>query len=183
MKYKTLQKPLKFMSLWIIGLFLIGSCMHFLFALSGNNPFIALFAAVNESVWEHMKLVLLPMILSWFIYYAAEHKKYSIDRNKWFTSAFLSLSAALITIPLIFYFYTEAFGIENIAIDILIFFIALVVGQSLAIHFYLHSKGMHYVLAICLILFLLVVFMVFTYFPPHLPIFQDSLTNRYGILP
>jgi hypothetical protein len=34
-----------------------------LFDLSGQSVIAAIFSAVNESIWEHMKLIYCPMLL------------------------------------------------------------------------------------------------------------------------
>ena len=40
----------------IVFIVFLGSFLHFTFELSGNNPVVALFSAVNESVWEHFEI-------------------------------------------------------------------------------------------------------------------------------
>ena len=50
----------------------MGTLFHFVYEFSGNNTFVGMFAAVNESTWEHLKLLLTPAFLvgiaEWFIY-------------------------------------------------------------------------------------------------------------------
>ena len=52
---------------WQLGGFLFvcaaGTALHFLYQWSGESVAAAPFAAVNESVWEHMKLLFWPMLL------------------------------------------------------------------------------------------------------------------------
>ncbi len=49
-------------SLWmIIPLGIFGSLLHFLFDWSKHNRFVMLFAAVNESYWEHIKIAVWPV--------------------------------------------------------------------------------------------------------------------------
>ena len=59
----------------IIGIFftvLLGTLLHFTYDLSGNSDFVAILSAVNESTWEHLKLIFFPMIvfmlIEFFIY-------------------------------------------------------------------------------------------------------------------
>lgn len=47
----------------IIFVLITGSLAHFVYEWSGNNALAGLFTPVNESVWEHMKLVFFPMLL------------------------------------------------------------------------------------------------------------------------
>ncbi|NMC56369.1 MAG: hypothetical protein GYA50_04010 [Eubacteriaceae bacterium] len=180
-KYKKLSNPEKFIIISIPLLFLFGSMFHFLYELSGDSGIVGLFAAVNESVWEHSKMIVLPVFLFWVIYYIAKGKKYSIDKNKWFTSALVSLITALIAMPMIFYFYTEAFGVEFLVVDIIILFLVLMFGQLLGLHFYKHSKGIKWQAAVFAMILIIIVFMIFTYYPPHIPLFLDTPSGTYGI--
>lgn len=180
--YKTLMPPQKWIIKGIICLFLIGSLMHFLYDLSGENVVVGLIAAVNESVWEHTKMVLLPVICWWSFYYIIKGKEHNIDKNKWFTSALIALVTAIITIPMLFYFYTEAFGVEILAVDIFILFLAVLFGQLLAFHFYKYSKGINLYISICIFLLLIIVYAIFTFNPPHLPLFIDGMSGQYGIV-
>ena len=40
-----------------------GTLLHFLFQWSTYKPAIALFSSVNESTWEHLKLLFFPVLL------------------------------------------------------------------------------------------------------------------------
>ena len=50
---------------WIGFLFTAaaGVAGHFLYDWSGRSAIVAAFAAVNESTWEHMKLLFVPVFL------------------------------------------------------------------------------------------------------------------------
>lgn len=181
MSYKTLSSPEKWIIIGIPILFLIGSFMHFLYDFTGGNLIIGAIAPVNESVWEHLKMVLLPVILWWTIYYFAVGEINNIDKNKWFTGALVSLLTALITIPLLFYFYTRAFGVELLVVDILLLFLALLFGQLAGLHFYKYSKGISSSISIGILILLIFIFVLFTFYPPHLPLFRDNSTGNYGI--
>ena len=39
----------------------MGTLLHFLFDWTGGSAVAALFSAVNESIWEHLKLLFYPM--------------------------------------------------------------------------------------------------------------------------
>lgn len=180
-KYKRLSNPEKFIIKSIPLLFIAGSLFHFLYELSGNSRIVALFAAVNESVWEHLKMIVLPVVLFWCVYYFAKGRKYSIDKNKWFTAALVSLVTALIAMPMLYYFYSEAFGVEVLAVDIIILFLVLMFGQLLGLHFNKYSKGMRWQIAVFTMILIIIVFMIFTYYPPKIPLFMDSQSGNYGI--
>lgn len=178
---KTLSRPEKWILIGIPILFFIGSIMHFLYNIFGENPFVGLIAPVNESIWEHTKMVLLPIILWWSIFFFAREKHYAIDKNKWFTGALASLLTAIITIPLIYYFYTEAFGVELLWADILILLLSVTLGQLLGLHIYRNGTGINANFVISVFIVLILIFMLFTFFPPHIPIFRDGPTGGYGV--
>ena len=41
----------------------LGSALHFTYEFSGRFDFIGVFSAVNESVWEHLKLAFWPSLI------------------------------------------------------------------------------------------------------------------------
>lgn len=181
MGYKTLSPPQRWILKGILIIFLVGSLLHFAYDFSGGNILVGMFTPVNESVWEHLKMLPLPMILWWALYYMINGKKYNINWDKWVTSAAIALITSLITIPLLFYFYTEAFGVELVVVDILILLIAVIVGQLLAFYYYKYGKGIHYKAAIFILFVVVLIFIIFTFNPPQLPIFKDTETRQYGI--
>lgn len=162
-------------------LFLVGTLMHFLYGLSGEAFVVGLFAPVNESVWEHLKLVLWPMVLWWTVYYIRMGKQREIDAPTWFTAALSALVTAQVTIILLFYFYTGAFGVELLAADILIFFLAVLFGQLTGLRVYRRGSSVSWVVPLTLLVILLAVFVVFALAPPNLPLFTDPVNGTRGI--
>lgn len=179
--FNKLKKEEKWILLSIPILFIVGSLFHFLYDFSNQNPIIALISPVNESIWEHNKMVVLPPILFWILFYSITGKSFSINKNKWFTAAFISVITMLITIPMLYYFYTQAFGVELLLVDILILLVANILGQLMGLHFYKHSKGIAWYIALLLLCFIIFLFSIFTYYPPHIPLFIDTQTGLYGI--
>lgn len=47
----------------ICFIIIFGSILHFTFEWAGHNPIVGVFSAVNESVWEHLKLGFWPAIV------------------------------------------------------------------------------------------------------------------------
>ncbi len=178
---KASSKPEKWILLGIPALFLIGACMHFLYDFSGKMTLIGAISPVNESVWEHSKMVLLPVILWWVLYYIVNGKKYCIDKNAWMTGGLVSLVVSLLAMPMIYYFYTGAFGVEILIVDMLILLVAVFLGQMAGLHFYRYSKGIDSTIVILLFVIIVLIFVAFTFNPPHFPIFMDGSTGTYGI--
>jgi hypothetical protein len=166
--------------LWgIVFVLLLGALWHFIFQFSGECKIVGAFAPVNESVWEHFKLGFWPMC----IFAAIEY--YFIGKR---TSNFLPAKAlALYIIPviiaLVFYTYTAIVGHEILAVDIVTFGIAVAVGQLISYRimtFDAMSKYINYG-SIVFIILLVVVFVIFTFNPPALPIFFDGESGIYGL--
>ena len=179
---RKLSKPEQWILLGIPVLFLAGTLFHFLYDLSGQSKLIGAISPVNESVWEHCKMVVFPVIAWWCLYYIFRGKAKRMNSSKWFAGAAAALVTAVISIPLCYYFYTQAFGVELLAVDIFILLLALVLGQCIGLHFYRYSKCISTATSILIIVFVALIFIVFTFFPPHLPIFMDSTNGTYGIL-
>ena len=165
----------------IIGtLFIIflGTALHFTFASSGNNPIVGSFSAVNESVWEHLKLPFWPSIF-WLLIIVYPVRN---TVSNFLSAKVIGIILMLVLIPAVFYFYT-AFTKEILAVDIVTFMIAVLVGQIISFRLYKQEKGsrLTQVTATAIIISLAIIFIIFTFYPPHLPIFMDSETGHYGI--
>ena len=164
-------KPETYTLIGILVLFVVGSLFHFLYSLTGECFIIGLFVPINESIFEHTKMVVLPIFIWWFIFYLFRKKDLFV--NAWFTSALIAMISAIIAIPMLFYFYNQAFGIESLVIDILILLISLAIGQILGLHYYRHGKGIEYHFAIFLMIVIIILFAFFTINPPAFPIFNS----------
>lgn len=47
----------------LVFLLLVGSAWHFVHAATGDSTLVGLVAPINESVWEHTKLIAIPMLI------------------------------------------------------------------------------------------------------------------------
>lgn len=160
---------------------IIGCLMHFIYDWSNKLTVVGVFAPVNESIWEHLKLTFWPILIWWFIGYLFYNKNMSI--SKWLISCTVSELICPIVIVCFYYTYTGALGIESLALDIFSLFLGIITAQSLAFHIYKYAKPRYisiYTSAIVLI-FLITAFTAFTFIPPHIPLFKNSLTGTYGI--
>ncbi|NLL29735.1 MAG: hypothetical protein GX258_01495 [Clostridiales bacterium] len=174
MSFKRLSKPERWIVVGIPLIFIMGSLGHFIYEWSGKNLLLALFFPVNESVWEHIKLGNIPIILWWGFYYFINSRKYNLDKDKWFTAELAALAVSMITTPALYYLYTGAFGAENLIVDILIFFLAILFAQLLGLHFYRYYKGINSGIVIVINILIILIFVIFTIYPPNLPIFISS---------
>lgn len=131
-----MEKKLFFWELFGWGLtVLLGALLHFTYAWSGKLPLVGAFSAVNESVWEHMKLLFVPMFLESFLHAAALGHTYP--------NICAARSAAVLTglvlIPTLFYTYTGVFGTHVLWADIAIFVLAA--AGAFALEFALLRRG------------------------------------------
>ncbi len=156
---------------------LLGTLLHFTYNWSNNNIFIGSFSAVNESTWEHLKLIFFPLLITTLIGYFYIGKDYS----NFLSSQTIGIIISILFIIIFFYTYTGVFGINLSFINILSFIIAIILGnfisyKLLGSFFTLNKKT---ILTILIILFLS--FIIFTYAPPKINLFKDPLSKTYGI--
>ena len=120
-----MKKPLTH---WQIAGFLfvsvVGTLLHFLFDWSGESRLVALIAPVNESIWEHMKLVLWPMA----VFALVEYRSIGKEIGRFWCAKLKGLLTALLLIPAIYYLYTGALGQHWMWFDVAIFFLAVGAG-------------------------------------------------------
>ena len=163
----------------IVFVFLLGALLHFLFEWSGESRVVGLFASVNESVWEHFKQGFWPMCL----FAAIEYKFLRGHVNNFFTAKAAAVYLIPIITGLVFYAYTAIIGEEILIVDILIFLVAVIVGQLISYKILISTRLPKYtnIISPVLIILLALILMLFTFYPPHLPIFLDGNTGTYGI--
>lgn len=168
---------------WRIGGFLFtsaaGTLLHFLYEWSGKNPVVGAFSAVNESTWEHMKLLFVPLLLT-----ALVSMVFGGRCQGYWTAKLVGTVGGLLLIPLLYYGYTGALGISVMWVDIAIFYVAAAAAFLLEGHLTEHlpmRNGPLQAVTAALLAALAVLFVWYTFAPPHLPLFQDPLTMTYGI--
>jgi hypothetical protein len=164
------------------GLFVIlsGSFLHFVFALLGKWSPIALIAAVNESVWEHLKLAFWPAIIFALIQWPFFRKH---NKNFWAAKT-VGIFAMPIIIVSVYYTYTPLTGHHILWIDISSFALAVFSGQTISYKLLLLPRidGNTRKLAAILLILMIAAFSLFTFFPPPFPLFCDPQTGQFGIL-
>jgi Family of unknown function (DUF6512) len=157
----------------------LGSALHFTYALSGNQPLVAFFSAINEAVWEHLKLAFWPSLL-WILIEFNPLRKMT---DNFLPAKAIGTYVMVVFIPIVFYSYTSFTGRSILQIDITTFVVAVVIGQVISYKLMQKKKLPKFanIISIIALILLTVLFVVFTFFPPHLPPFQDPNTGQYGI--
>ncbi len=158
---------------------ILGSAFHFLFELSGEWPPVGAIAAVNESVFEHLKLTFWPTLL----YAASTYRIIRKESRNFLIAKTAAVYIMPVTIIVLFYGYTTLTGIESIIIDILIFIIAVVVGQLIGYRVLTAGQLPVWLRwsSLALMVILAVIYGLFTFYPPEAGFFMDSATGGYGI--
>lgn len=170
-----MSKPVSGAAAGFLFTSVLGTLLHFLFDFTGGNIFAGVFSPVNESIWEHMKLLYFPMLLFALGEYSRTGRK---DPRFWCTTlAGISLGLALI--PGLYYLYTGILGVSADWFNVVIFFLAA--GAA----YLLQARGTSCRLssrsALILIGLIGVIFLIFTFFPPRIPLFADPITGGYGL--
>lgn len=164
-----------FGAVWAIFL---GSFLHFAYALRSDNKLVALFAAVNESTWEHLKLGFWPLLF-WGI---LEYFVFGKQVINFFLAKFASLFLFTISVPILFYSYTVILGTDFLLADISIFIIGILLGQFVSYKIMTSRKNLGGErIAQVLIALMTLAFLLLTFFPPHIFLFQDPISGTYGI--
>jgi hypothetical protein len=175
-----MRKPiLKWELIGIAVISSVGALLHFAFEWSGQLPPIGVFAAVNESVFEHLKLTYWPALL----YTVTEYRLIRESANNFLVAKAASIYLMPAVIVALFYAYTTATGIESLVADIMIFIGAIALGQLTSYKILTRPKLRNRcnIAALAGIVSLGVVYAVFTFYPPRLPIFLDPVSGTYGI--
>lgn len=163
--------------LFILG---IGSLLHFVFEWSGGSPFVAPFAAVNESVWEHLKLAFWPAA-AWML---LERGPLKTRVNNFRLAKSLGVALMPLLIVALYYFYVFLLGEHVFFLDIAIFVVAVLAGQYLSYRLMTGDERSPTanLIAPALLIALAVLFVVFTFAPPYVGLFRDGPTGTYGIV-
>ena len=156
-----------------------GTLLHFLYDWLGESAIVGVFSAVNESIWEHMKLLYFPLMF----FAVIESRRLAGDYANFWCVKLLSITVGLLMIPMLYYTYTGALGVSADWFNIAIFFIAA------ALVFWLearllrsgHACRLSSTAATAALVGIGALFVLFTFLPPHLPLFRDPLDGTYGI--
>jgi len=163
----------------IAVIFLTGSALHAVFDWTGHWRPIAWFFAVNESVWEHFKLAFWPGLLYAMLEYLALRRSV----NNFWVGKCLGLFSMPVAVAVLFYGYTAVLGHHHLVLDILIFLLAVGIGQWVS-YGILAAADMGTTVrrgaAIGLVV-MAAAFALFSYWPPRAFLFEDSRTHQYGI--
>lgn len=183
---QTMKRMDKQAACWFLAgipvIIVVGTLLHFVYDWSGQSMVVGIFAPVNESIWEHQKLIVWPTLVWCFAGYLLKRKE-GVSASRWFSSCAVGLYAGPLFIISFYYTYTGALGIHSLVLDILSFILGVITAQLIMLHFYQYANKSRLALpcSCFAILILIGALVLFTFYPPQLPIFMDPVTGEYGI--
>lgn len=149
---------------------ILGTLLHFTYNLSGQEKIVSYFSAVNESVWEHLKLIFFPAL----IFSVIEYFAYGKERADFWAIKMTSILSAIVFIVVFFYTYSGILGFNLPVLDILSFFVATFILTFISYNMQKQastgSKG-DSIKAMVVLILLTVCFIMWTDNPPDLGIF------------
>ena len=157
---------------------LAGTLLHFLYDWSGQWVSTAPFSGVNESTWEHMKLLFWPMFI-----FAIIQSFFFKERKDFWCVKLKGILLGLVLIPAIFYTYNGVIGESPDWINIAIFFISAAVAYIYETRQFNNQTTVckYQKLSFAVLCIIALLFVIFTFATPEIGIFRDPLTGDYGI--
>ena len=156
----------------------VGTLLHFVYEWSGKMVLVAPFSNVNESTWEHMKLLFYPALL-----FAVIESFFFKDRRDFWSIKLKGILLGLILIPVIYFLFNGIIGESADWVNIAIFVISVIAMYAYETSKFKEIQEEHISnrKAIMFLVLIMVLFGVFTFYTPSLGIFLDPTTNTYGI--
>lgn len=172
MKIKTWQ------IITVIICIILGVLLHFTYGWSGENKIVGLFSAINESTWEHLKLIYYPTIIMAIIGIFIVGKR---SNNYWLAQALGIITAIAFTI-VFFYTYTGIIGTNFAWLNIATFVIAILIGGYVTYCILISKKK--YNAEFVSVIFLLILFfsfILYTFNPPEIQLFEPPVISVCGL--
>lgn len=163
----------------ILITFLLSFLFHFGYDLSNNVIFSIIFP-VNESIWEHMKIVATPILISSIIEYFILIKN-NIKTNNYSLGISISIIISIIFYLIIYLPIDYIFG-HNLIVAITILLITFIFSENIK-QYIIHFKKINHqkIIGMLLIVIIYSIFGYLTYNPIQNNLFRDPQCNCYGI--
>lgn len=165
-----------------------GTLLHFTYEWFGGRIW-AVLGAVSESTWEHLKLLFWPMLfmtLAEYIFYGRKIAGFLVIR-------LISILTGMAAVVMIFYTYSGILGYNFLAADIATFLAGAAAAygagyvllrkseDSGSLRIFGGDAAFVSVCGLAALIAIALLFVIFTYGPPHLALFEDPLTGHYGL--
>lgn len=148
----------------------VGTAMHFAYDWL-PIPLVGLFAPVNESVWEHLKLLFWPYLAAAFLLTRSQAEKH----RAWCGFLLAQLAMPLFLLG-VYYLLLGGFSVSSLALDVGLYYVSLALGFWLAWRLQGSEKGAAWSGILVILAGLYgAALVLFTMAPPDLPIFLENL--------
>lgn len=164
----------------VIGIFFLSFIAHNIYNFI-PNIFISFFFPINESIFEHMKIIFTSTLIYGILDYLLI-KKYKINYNNFlwqlFFTSFISISIFLLIYLPIHYLFSE-----NLIITLILLFITYIISQIIS-YYLLKSKEILFLnkIAIFLIILVYINFIILTYTIDKTDFFNDTYNTVFSNL-
>lgn len=155
----------------------LGVLLHFTYEWSGDNPIVALFSAVNESTWEHLKLLFFPMLLLTIIELLFTEKR-QLPSNYLFART-IGILSGMAFIVIAFYTLTGVFAKLPNAVNIALYFLGVFLALCIENKINRGNSQNHSAFAAIVLLALTIAFFVFTKYPPSIGLFANPVLTGF----
>jgi hypothetical protein len=155
----------------------IGSLLHFAWAWSGRSSIVAIFAATNESTWEHLKMAFWPAFLL-----SPIQRRFYGKLPGWLPATAIRSLLPPVLIVVFFYGYTSVLGTNHLAIDVATFIVAVFIGELLG-HSVMprRTAALVRVAAAAALMIAVVAFSTLSFIRPEWFLFEDPLGGAHGV--
>lgn len=165
-----------------IASILLGVFLHFAYELSGDNVIVSLIAPVNESVWEHLKLIFIPFTAFSIAFYFYTKQKFS---NMLLTTLFGNI-VGMFVVTTLYYLGTILFSTDNMIYNIIIYSIGVISSYFILYLGIYHDEFLEEtkdstLVGACALTLLFAVFVMNTFFPIKFDLTRDPTDKTYGI--
>ena len=164
----------------IVPLIVVGSVLHFAYDWSGHNRVLAVFSAVNESYWEHIKIAAWPTMALYVVLFALGGYQYPA----FIPAATIALYSIPMTMIGVVFAYKAVAGRNVLWLDISVFGVTIALAQAIFVSLLqgLEAGLLVVVVSVFYLVGIVAAYLLFTLRPPDEPdVFIDPITNRYGL--
>jgi len=171
------MKKIKIISVFVV--FILSFISHFMYNILPNSIFSIIFP-VNESIWEHMKLISTPVLIFSIFEYIIYRKK-DIDFNNFILSYAISIIIGIVFYLVLYLPIHYIFG-HSLIVAVIILFMTFVLVEYIS-YYIMNYKEIKYgnIIGFSIIIIMYIIFGYLTYNPILIDLFYDTNKDIYGI--
>ncbi len=155
---------------------ILGTLSHFIYELTGKRYVVGLIFPINESTWEHLKLLFFPAVIYFTVCYFLINEK----PKNYILSSLISILIGMLAIIVLFYTYRGVIGRNIDFLNITIYYIGVlltVIMQNKLLNSNKFKTKFSERLALVITILIAISFAIFTHNPPSLGIFLPPVAE------